>query len=102
NFAAELTAKPVTTPSAASIDARFAPDQIVVKAPTQSAEDIVDYMLSILVDGDVPMPVRLNLYDFMNPPDKGVDTSVPTATKIDTKVRGLADLILSLPEYQMN
>jgi uncharacterized protein (DUF1800 family) len=99
NFAAELTGKAT---GAATVISGFDPVAVLSRASSVSAEGIVDYLLDLLVDGEVPMPVRINLYDFMSRVDRGLDTFVPTQPKIDNKVRGLAHLILSLPEYQMN
>lgn len=66
-----------------------------------SATRVVDHYLALLVDGDVPAAVRTALIDFMNRNDAGPDPFAFTTTQINTKVRGLVHLILSLPEYQM-
>ena len=98
NFAAELTQVSGT----AGVWPRFDPAREVVRMNLQTAEEIVDHFLGILVDGDVPPQVRYSLYDFMNRADRGSDPFVLTPAKINEKVRGLVHLILSLPEYQMN
>ncbi|MEZ5963627.1 MAG: DUF1800 domain-containing protein [Planctomycetota bacterium] len=66
-----------------------------------SATAVVDHYLALLVDGDVPAAVRTALIDFMNRTDAGVVPFTFTEAKVREKVRGLAHLILSLPEYQM-
>ena len=73
------------------------------------AKDIVDHMLNILVDGAVPSSVRQTLYDFMdyydgspNPVRLPYDSLSPFDQRRDRKVRGLAQLIMILPEYQVN
>lgn len=102
NFAAELTQVSSGGGSGNSIQPTFDPFREIVANNLTSAEAIVDHYLRILVDDDVPLQVRLNLYDFMNRSDKGLDPFVLTAPKVSEKVRGLVHLILALPEYQMN
>ena len=102
NFAAELTQVSNGNGSATSIQPSFDPFREVAANNLTTAEAIVDYYLSVLVDNDVPVPVRLNFYDFMNRSDKGFDPFVLTSAKVNEKVRGLVHLILALPEYQMN
>ena len=102
NYAAELTQVSNGAGNANSIQPVFDPFREVVTKNLTTAEAIVDHYLKILVDDDVPFAVRLNLYDFMNRSDKGLDPFVLTSAKVNEKVRGLVHLIMSLPEFQMN
>jgi hypothetical protein len=84
------------------IGSRFDPAREIVLNNLQSAEAIVDHYLQILVGGTVPAAVRQNLYDFMHRVDTGYQPFNFSANKVSQKVRGLAHLILSLPEFHQN
>ena len=78
------------------------------KGVTKS-KDIVDHYLKVLVDDAVPSAVRSQLYKFMDqydgtptPVTKAFDTLAVFDPRRDRKVRGLVQLIMILPEYQIN
>lgn len=98
NFANELTQVSQT----AGFRARFDPFREILRANLQTAQQIVDHYVSILLDGDVPDGVRVALYDFMNRVDSGPQPFTLTQAKVNEKVRGLVHLLLATPEYQIN
>lgn len=102
NFASKLTqnAVPQNQPGA-GIGANFQPIREVQRANLQSAEEIVDHYLELLVDNDVPSQVRDDLLFYMNNDDNGPRPFQMTPAMINTKVKGLVRLILSLPEYSI-
>lgn len=63
-------------------------------------EEIVDIMLNQLGPLDVPENTRILLIEYLTDGDLASFTLDPTT--VDSKVRGLAHLIMSLPEYQLN
>jgi uncharacterized protein (DUF1800 family) len=98
NFADDLT----QTSTTSGFRPVFDPFREVNRLGLTTAQQIVDHYLDFLVDGDVPVAVRTNLYNFMNNNDAGPAPFTGTSTQINQKVRGLVHLIMSLPEYQMN
>jgi hypothetical protein len=82
-------------PTRTSID----PTHLLKGAP-QDVNGLVDHLLSVLVDGDVPAGVRTELVQYMRS-GPGATEQVTTAA-VDEKVRGLLHLVMSLPVYQMN
>jgi uncharacterized protein (DUF1800 family) len=71
--------------------------------------EIIDHYLQVLVDGDVPAQVRSNMSDYMDHYDgspnrryKAYDSLSASSMHRIAKVRGLVQLILTLPEYQAN
>jgi Protein of unknown function (DUF1800) len=82
--------------------------ELTRKGVTKS-KAIVDHLLDVLVDSAVSAPVRQTLYDFMdyydgspNPLKLPYDNLSSFDQRRDRKVRGLVQLIMILPEYQIN
>lgn len=100
NFANELT---MVNPG--NLGARFDYGREILIHNLTTAQAVVDKYLDILVGGNVPAPVREQLYDFMNRTDAGYEPfrfTQGVGGKVSEKVRGLVHLILALPEYQIN
>lgn len=78
------------------------PSDVVAKQNLNSAGQLVDYFLEILVDGDVPAATRSKLVAYVSSDIKGnpVD-QVPDENTLDAKLRGLVHLIMTLPTYQL-
>jgi uncharacterized protein (DUF1800 family) len=64
---------------------------------TASPEQLVDGMLNLLVDGDVPPQTRKSLIDYV----AGAGRLSPGSAAFDRSVRGVAHLIMATPVYQM-
>jgi hypothetical protein len=75
----------------------FDPMARLAERGLRSADQVTDYYLKLLVDGDVPSEVRASLLSYLNDP-----TPFDGAAEAirDTKLRGLVHLIMSTPVYQ--
>lgn len=68
---------------------------------TTTAEQVVDYFVSLLIQRRLALTVRQALVDYLKKNDAGVVTGFTLdATSIDKKVRGLIHLLLARPEAQ--
>jgi uncharacterized protein (DUF1800 family) len=78
------------------------PSDVVAKQGLNSAGQLVDYFLDILVDGDVPATTRSKLVGYVSSDLKGNPVQeVPNENTLDAKLRGLVHLIMTLPTYQL-
>jgi uncharacterized protein (DUF1800 family) len=68
----------------------------------KTAEDVVDYYLWNLVQFDISVDLRRRLLDYLERWDNGRRKFAVDARTLDTKVRGLIHVILTLPEYQVS
>jgi len=74
---------------------RTDPAALAAKHGRSSDEEILNFFLDLLVDGDVPVETRTQLAKSLNSPIEGVgDTR-------SERIRRLVQLILSLPEYNL-
>ena len=76
-------------------------------AANATAEQVVDYFISLLVQSPLDPAIRQGLVDYLKKNDSGVIGTFSLATDKGTgnqykKVRGLIHLLLSRPEYQNN
>jgi len=81
---------------------QFDPNREINRVSLKSARAVVDHYLHIFGVDDIPPGPRNVLYLFMDLIDSGYQQFTFTPTKVDEKVRGLAHLILSLPEASIN
>ncbi len=100
NWANELASLRSTTPGNTGIPI----DQVVQSAglgADATAEQVVDYFISLLVQTPLAPPLRQILVDYMKKDDSGnIGNFTLNETTKDKKVRGLIHLILSRPECQ--
>jgi uncharacterized protein (DUF1800 family) len=75
----------------------FDPMARVATRGLRTADQVTDYYLTLLVDGDVPSEVRASLVAYLNDP---APFDAATEAARDTKLRGLVHLIMSTPVYQ--
>ncbi len=73
------------------------PGEIQAQGVT-SADALVDYYLSLFVDGDVTPETRQSLIDYLNTP---TPLALNDSGAIDLKARGLVHLALAAPTYQL-
>jgi uncharacterized protein (DUF1800 family) len=73
------------------------PGQIQAQG-VSSADALVDYYVSQLVDGDVTPDARQALVDYLNTP---MPLALTDSGAIDLKARGLVHLALAAPAYQL-
>jgi len=74
---------------------RTDPLALAVKYGRQNDQDATDFFLELLVDGDVPGDIRLQLVQSLKTPlEQGQDSR-------DQRMRRLVQLILCLPEYNI-
>ncbi len=69
-----------------------------------SPEKVVDYFLGLLVDGQVTPQQRQTLIDYVTQGNLWPRSGLPareTDPAVDRKVRGLAYLIVAMPEFQL-
>lgn len=85
------------------------PARVLSKYNLKTRNAIVDHFLGALLHGAVPAAVRTNLLDYMDYYDgtptkryRPYDSLAANSIYRLTKVRGLVQLILTLPEYQVN
>ncbi|HEY9773815.1 MAG TPA: DUF1800 domain-containing protein [Planktothrix sp.] len=78
------------------------PAELVEQQQLQDPDQMVDYFLNILTDGDVPEQARLELRAYMTVSPKGDQVVLLSNDKVlDQKLRGLVHLIMTLPTYQL-
>lgn len=81
----------------------IAPERAAERLGQKSAEDVVDYYLWNLVQTDVSADTRARLLDYMERWDRQPRKKfVVTPQTLDSKVRGLIHVIMTLPEYQLS
>lgn len=98
NFAEQLTR--VQDPY--HIGAHFDAMHHVNRLNLRTADEIVDYFLRFLIDGDASSQVRAYCVEFMHRVDWERRPFVYEPTLADRKVRGLVHIILALPQYSIN
>ncbi|MBK7874984.1 MAG: DUF1800 domain-containing protein [Planctomycetes bacterium] len=83
-------------------DGRFEPERFVPK--DANATKVIETFASMLLDGEVPAPMRAALEAYLMGKDKeGKPVAFkPTREALDEKVRGVVRLMLSSPEYQLS
>jgi hypothetical protein len=63
---------------------------------------MVNHLLALLVDSDVPKETRKKLIEYVATDLSGHPTEVaPNDKTLDVKMRGLIHLIMTLPSYQL-
>jgi uncharacterized protein (DUF1800 family) len=78
------------------------PTQLVYAQKLQNAGDVVDYFVQLLLDGDLPDNTRSRLVQYVSSDSAGKPLAqLPDDSALDTKMRGLVRLIMSLPTYQL-
>jgi uncharacterized protein (DUF1800 family) len=76
--------------------------EVMDKQGLKSAGNVVDYFLSLLLDGDVPSSTRSKLVAYVSSDVKGSPIeNMPDEQTLDCKMRGLVHLIMTLPTYQL-
>jgi len=97
NFAARIS-----TQKFDKVDGYISPDKLAKNFNMTTAEDIVDHLLALLVDSDVPKATREKLIEYVATDLSGHPTDLPPNGKtLDVKMRGLIHLIMTLPSYQL-
>jgi len=97
NFAARIS-----TQKFDKVDGYISPDKLAKNFNMTTAEDMVDHLLALLVDSDVPKATREKLIEYVATDLSGHPTDVPPNGKtLDVKMRGLIHLIMTLPSYQL-
>lgn len=67
-----------------------------------TSDQIVDYYARVLHDGKIPPEDRLKFLVYMARNDKGsVEKFTLSANSVNSKVRGMIHLMMSMPEYQL-
>jgi len=97
NFAARLTGEKFDELAACA-----SASELAARERLTNARQLVDYFLELLVDGDVPAGTRRRLIAYVSSDVSGTPVrSLSDDTILDTKLRGLVRLIMSLPTYQL-
>ena len=72
------------------------------KNKIDSADDVLDHFATLLLDGQIPSDAREKLLDYMNRDSKNEPKPYKlTAESINSKVRGLMHMMMTMPEYQL-
>jgi uncharacterized protein (DUF1800 family) len=97
NFAATITGAKFD-----DIQTYITPSQLVYNQKLRNAKEVVDYFAQLLVDGDVPEATKNRLTEYVSTDSAGKPMAqLPDDSALDTKLRGLVRLIMSLPTYQL-
>lgn len=97
NFAARISSQRF-----ANLEEKTSAKELVQKQGITDADQLVDYFLQLLVDGDVPESARKRLHSYVASDIKGAPTAAfPEGRILDAKLRGLVHLIMTLPSYQL-
>ena len=88
-------------------DARFGrrtdPAALVRKSNKQSEEEVVDFLLRLFLQGDVPAESRAKLVTYLRQAkDRPVPVYWTANDAADHRVRAVCHLVLTLPEFQLN
>jgi hypothetical protein len=68
----------------------------------ESANDVLNYFAALMLDGQIEAEARDTLLDYMNRDQKDeVKPFKLTADSINSKVRGLMHMMMTMPEYQL-
>jgi uncharacterized protein (DUF1800 family) len=68
----------------------------------KTADDVVTYYTNLMLDGKLNDETKEKLLDFMNRGPKGEKKNFVMSTEmVNTKVKGLLHLMMSMPEYQL-
>jgi uncharacterized protein (DUF1800 family) len=73
------------------------PGQVTARG-ISTPDELVDYFLGLLVDGDATPEARQALIEYLNAPDP---LSLDDADALDLKARGLVHLAMAVPTYQL-
>jgi uncharacterized protein (DUF1800 family) len=97
NFAARISTQKFDT-----VDGYISPDKLAAKFNAKTAEEMVNRMLAVLIDGDIPKASRKKLLAYFATDMAGKQlTTAPNGQLLDIKMRGLIHLIMTLPSYQL-
>jgi uncharacterized protein (DUF1800 family) len=97
NFAARISTQKFDT-----VDGYISPDKLAKNFDMKTAEDMVNHLLALLVDSDVPKATRKKLIEYVATDLSGHPTeAAPNGKTLDVKMRGLIHLIMTLPSYQL-
>jgi uncharacterized protein (DUF1800 family) len=67
-----------------------------------SADDVLNHLAVLLIDGDLPPEARTKFLDYMNRDQKNqLKPFKLTPDTINSKVRGLVHMMMTMPEYQL-
>jgi hypothetical protein len=81
----------------------FDPGKLLNGKGLTTAEQLVDYFTSLLLDGDLSADQRNALIGYLQLNDAGQQTTFTLDAKtLDSKVRGLIHLVTAAPAYQLN
>lgn len=74
----------------------------LARARVTNADDVLSYYATSLLDNDVPYDTKAQLLDFLNRGTKNEPvTFALTPETVNQKVRGVVQLLMSTPEYQL-
>jgi hypothetical protein len=77
-------------------------DAWMKKFGAQRAADVIQAYARMMLDGDLDQSARADLIEFMNRNEKNEPVLFsPTPEMVNTKVRGMLHLMMSMPEYQL-
>lgn len=97
NFAARISSTRLD-----ELTASTKPAELVDKHGLKNAQQIVNYFVDLLVDGDVPKRTRERLTEYVSTDLNGAKTGmIEDNDTLNAKLRGLVHLIMTLPTYQL-
>jgi hypothetical protein len=96
NFTSRLTQQKFD-----AIEGYIKPTELVTEQNLQSPQAMVDYFLELLVDNDVSQATAPDLVRYLTTDSAGkVIDPMQNDRVLDSKLRGLVHLIMTLPTYQ--
>lgn len=100
NFANRVVTARQATPNSPTM---FDPATLLSGKDLTTAEQLVDHLVGLLLDGEIGAAQRAALIAYLRRNDQGRSvTFTLDARTLDSKVRGLVHLIAAMPEYQLS
>ncbi len=97
NFATRITQQKFD-----AMEGYISPSELVANQGLTNARGMVDYFVSVLLDGDMPEPAKADLVKYVSSDFTGKPIpSIPDDKLLDAKLRGLVHLIMTMPTYQL-
>ena len=97
NFATRITQQKFD-----AMEGYISPSELVANQGLTNARGMVDYFVSVLLDGDMPDPAKADLVKYVSSDFVGKPIpAIPDDKLLDAKLRGLVHLIMTMPTYQL-
>jgi uncharacterized protein (DUF1800 family) len=77
-------------------------DDWIAENKIKTADDLINHFAAVLLDGELPAEARAKFVDYMNRDSKNNEKKFKmSAETINTKVRGVLHMMMTMPEFQL-